>query len=236
MPTPTTTWRATSTSTRNGIIPQVLPNEMMTVVRTKKELSRLPAIVHGRDITAMNKKINDRLLEEYKFKCNISSEVEDGIVLHTTKVNNRGRCTNPNNDKRTIAYKRRMLEEDGSAARRNEKESRNDMPTPTTTASASARDGNIPQVLQASNDNITTGKQQKYITVFTCDICKGEESVCDARSQFMYVFDNHETLISNSNFLSLPNFQLQDFHQSKMLKPMREHVLLLVLLLNTRTK
>ena len=176
MPTPSTTWRATttSTSTRDGIIPQVLPNEMKTVVRTKKELSRLPAIVHGRDITAMNKKINDRLLEEYKFKCNISSEVEDGIVLHTTKVNNRGRCTNPNNDKRTIAYKRRMLEEDGSAARWNE--SRNNMPTtPTTT---SARDGNIPNVLQASNNNIiTTGKQQKYITVFTCDICKGESGV-----------------------------------------------------------
>ena len=172
MPTSTTTWRATTTSTRDA------------VVRTKKELSRLPAIVHGRDITAMTKKVNDRLLEEYKFKYNISKEVEDGIVLHTTKVHNRGRCTNPNDDKRTIAYKRRMLEEDGSAAWRNE--SLNNMPTPTTT-STSARDGIsiIPKVLQASNNNITTGKQ-KYITVFTCDICKGEE--CDARSQFMYVF------------------------------------------------
>ena len=173
MPTPTTTWRATTTSTRDGIsiIPQVLPNEMMkTVVRTKKELSRLPAIVHGRDITAMNKKVNDRLLEEYKSKYNISKE-EDGIVPHTTKVHNRGRCTNPYDDKRTITYKRRMLEEDGSAARRNE--SRNNMPTPTT-STTSARDGNIPEVLQASNNNnITTGKQ-KYITVFTCDICKGE--------------------------------------------------------------
>ena len=159
MPTSTTTWRATTTSTRDA------------VVRTKKELSRLPAIVHGRDITAMNKKVNDRLLEEYKFKYNISKEVEDGIVLHTTKVHNRGRCTNPYDDKRTITYKRRMLEEDGSAARRNE--SRNNMPTPTT-STTSARDGNIPEVLQASNNNnITTGKQ-KYITVFTCDICKGE--------------------------------------------------------------
>ena len=75
------------------------------------------------------------------------------------------------------------------------------------------------RIMQASNNNIKTGKQ-KYITVFACDICKGE-SVTFTNNGL-----EHSTKINiYSNFLYL--IQLQDFRQSKMPKPMREHVLVL---------